>query len=135
MPYNAKEGITYINGSDGTGLDSTSTQYVGGSDIPLGTHPGLGHLSDNDAEQNYLGANANPDLGSLNPEPFIIGSIKDRAPNEPSGYSVLGVPTYGDGKRNTVTTWASDTSKSKASSVVYYTGASGAKTQYEDFTS
>lgn len=94
--------ITYISGS-GQDVDEVA---ILGHNINLGQESPL--KSVNNAPGDRIKGH---DTALGRDDEFQIdyrGSLKDRAPNEPSGYSILGVPTYGDGKLNNVTTWAQD---------------------------
>lgn len=98
---NATQGVTYINGVATSPANEIS--YMGDSSLNLG-------VADNDNLNTTIGdriMGVDITLG-IKDANDPVGFVKDRAPNLPSGYSNLGVPTYGDGKQNTVTTFAED---------------------------
>ncbi len=130
MPYKASAGVTYINGTNYTGNEN-SQYYVGSSQIVLGK------VNYGGTQYAYVGASGTkPEIVSYNvPESYvgankIIGTLVDRSYSAPSGYTLYGVPTYGDGKAALNTTWATDNSEGASAKFVYANGGSGTHIAY-----
>lgn len=102
----------------------------------LGVDVTLGRVDDGSVNetvnQNILGVD--PVLGQ--PDPSLPrGSISDRVlPVTPSGYDVNGLPTFGDGKVNLITTWASDYAVGASGSLRYNTPLGPQKKLYSGLT-
>ena len=90
----------YINGIPKN--NSAGFSYLGSSKVKLGTY---NITKFGTPKQDIMGVNVK--LGSLNAR-RNIGFVSDRAPNVPSGFTVNGAPTYGQGKLNRNTTFPTD---------------------------
>ncbi len=112
------------------GSHTTSNVTVLGVDVTLGKVDD-GSINET-VTQNILGVD--PVLGS--PDPSLPrGSISDRVlPVTPIGYDVNGMPTFGSGKVNKITTWASDYAIGASGSLRYNTPLGPTKKLYSGLT-
>lgn len=95
--------ITYLSGSK----DDTTKTGILGVDVALGDSiKPAGSTVSNTAGDELFGVDVSQ--GTAKKSPNIHNSTNNTAVNTPSGYTIGGLPTYGDGKTTVTTTWDAD---------------------------
>lgn len=110
----AKQSVSY---QSGTTQVNGGVKYIGGSSVALGTSQKSKVFP---VTQEFLGTD--PSFATVPSPGTIVGLPSIRTESLPSGYSVLGVPTYGSGRSFTNTVLATDTSKTDAMKLIFLNG-------------
>jgi hypothetical protein len=113
---------TNINPNSAHTSENKAGSYILGPDVSLGKSaltPGADPSTlDNAIDTSVLKIDI--DLGVAKEAPRSNAAIKDTVKSPPSGYSALGVPTYGDGAINRVTVWPADDEQTGKGELSHY---------------
>ena len=114
---------TNINPNSSNASENKADHTLFGKDVALGQNaitPGV--VPDtlyNAVDDKILKVDLS--LGTKNKAPRSNAVISDTVESMPSGYSSLGVPTYGEGKINRVATWPTDDEQTGKGELSFFT--------------
>ena len=115
----------------GTRQDTTGTTIKGQGTIGHGTHLTRGAATGLVHDDIFYGTDVAHGSNTFRKN---VSIVNDRAPNQPSGYGTDLVPTYGDGKRNVVTTFTDDATDDRNAKFTYFTPSAPVGKKFSELT-